>query len=94
MAVVGRVSTRGTLTAARRTRPDVVLVGQPDSDRSQDAARRLVQQLHLRVLTITDDGRNGALYELRPQRIPLGEMSADTLRKAIRGRARPRSPSS
>ena len=90
MTVVGRVTGRDTLAAARRTRADVVLVGQRDSERAQIAASKLVEELHLKVLTIADDGRTGTLYELRPQRIPLGEMSAETLRTAIRGQ-RPRS---
>jgi len=86
MAVVGRVSARDSAAAARRSRADVVVVGQDGTVEADATACRLVRQLGLRVLTITDDGKRGVLYELRPQRIALGDMSADTLCKAIRGR--------
>ena len=39
----------------------------------------------VRVLGITDNGRQTYLYELRPQRVCLGEVSPQTLVEAIRG---------
>lgn len=38
-----------------------------------------------RVLAIADEGRAGILYELRPHRIPIGELSAASLVAVIRG---------
>jgi hypothetical protein len=39
-----------------------------------------------KVVVVAGDGKTGTLYELRPQRVPLGEMSAAAVRNAIRGR--------
>jgi hypothetical protein len=38
----------------------------------------------LRLVAVSGDGRNAALYELRPCRIPLGELSPQTLVDAVR----------
>jgi hypothetical protein len=51
-----------------------------------------VQNPRLKVLAISDDGKTGALHEMRPHRIPLGAMSAESLCDAIRGRAREEFP--
>ena len=87
MAVVGRVTSRTSLAAARRSRADVVLIGQAKHDQADETARKLARQLRLKVLTIASDGKGGTLYELRPQRIELGDLSARKLCKAIRARS-------
>jgi hypothetical protein len=84
MAVVGRVGDADLLAAARRTRADVVLVGQKVKDEHEQYGQLLLRRPRLKILAIAHDGRTGSLYELRPRRIPLGEMSADTLCRAIR----------
>jgi hypothetical protein len=84
MTVVGRVGEADLLAAARRTRADVVLVGQKAKDEREQYGHLLLRRPRLKVLAIARDGRTGSLYELRPRRIPLGEMSADALRRAIR----------
>ena len=38
----------------------------------------------MKVLAVAGDGRDAFLYELRPQRVPLGEVSPHTLLEAIR----------
>lgn len=86
MTVIGRVGADDPVVVARRSRADVVLLGQDKSGEADDMAFRLVRRLGLRVLTIADDGKRGALYELRPQRIAIGEVSARTLCNAIRSR--------
>ncbi|MGH3260709.1 MAG: hypothetical protein ACRDNS_01805, partial [Trebonia sp.] len=44
---------------------------------------RLMDSRHgARVLTVSHDGRSGEVYEMRPQRSHVGELSADTLRAA------------
>jgi len=40
------------------------------------------------VLVVSADGRETALFELRPQRTPLGEVSPQTIVDAIRGACR------
>jgi len=44
----------------------------------------LYGRVHLKVIEIEGEGRRGSLYELRPHRVPLGEMSATGLLDAIR----------
>jgi DNA-binding NarL/FixJ family response regulator len=88
MAVVGHVSDGDLLAAAQRTRANVVLVEQKAKDgreEREEYERLLLQQPLLKVLAIANDGKTGALYELHPRRVPLGEMSADALCNAIRG---------
>jgi len=63
--------------------PDFIIVGE-DAAVQQDV-RRLVGAHHgLRALEVQSDGRDSVLYELRPHRISLGEVSSDTLVRAIR----------
>ena len=83
MTVVGRVGDADVLAAARRTRADAVLVGQKAKDEREQYGPLLLRRPRLKVLAIAHDGRTGSLYELRPRRVPLGEMSADVLRRAI-----------
>lgn len=88
MTVVGQVSDGDLLAAAQRTRANVVLVAQKANDRREEHEeykQLLLQQPLLKVLAIANDGKSGSLYELRPQRVPLGDMSAAVLRQAIRG---------
>jgi hypothetical protein len=63
---------------------DVAIVGTSDPDDLQLPARLLSETPRLRVLMIATSGRAAALYELRPQRTTLGEMSAPELMRAIR----------
>jgi DNA-binding NarL/FixJ family response regulator len=88
MVVVGVVDEDNLLAAARRARADVLIVGQA-KDEDDDYAPLLFRQPRLKVLAIADSGRTGALYELRPRRIALGEISARTLARAIRRHAPP-----
>jgi DNA-binding NarL/FixJ family response regulator len=46
--------------------------------------RLLALRPQIRVLGIERDGRETFLYELRPQRIPLGEVSSETLVDVMR----------
>jgi len=64
--------------------PDVVITG---ADRaSEDAVMSLLRRRRgVRVFGISADGRHVTLYELRPQRIPLGELAPATLVTAVRG---------
>jgi len=85
MTVVGRVGDGDLFAAAQRTGADVILIGQKANDNREQYNDLLLRQARLKVLTIADDGKTGSLYELRPQRIPLSEVSADVLCAAIRG---------
>jgi chemotaxis response regulator CheB len=67
-----------------RAEPDVVITG---ADRmSEDAVTNLLRRRHpMRILGISADARQVTLHELRPQRVPLGELAPATLIAAIRG---------
>jgi hypothetical protein len=77
------------LAAARRARATVLLVGHGARQEREEYASLLLRRPRLKVVAVAGDGRTGALYELRPERVPLGEMSAAALRSAIRGRPLP-----
>ena len=74
------------LTAVRRTRANVVLAERGADDERETYAPLLYARPRLRIIAVAGDGSTGLLYELRPQRIAVGEMSADALAKAVRRR--------
>lgn len=62
---------------------DVLITGRDDP---AWAAALLRRQPTLRVLALTRGGKEGLLYELRPQRVALGEVSPRQLLAEIRNR--------
>jgi hypothetical protein len=85
MVIIGQAKDdEDLLVAAQQTRANVVLVGQTEEDERKKYASLLLRRPRIKVIAIAGDGRTALLYELRPQRIALGEMSADALREAIR----------
>ena len=86
MMIVGQIADFDLAAAAKRMRADVLVVGDDAGHSPREYAQILLSRPGLKVLAITDDGKNGTLYEMRPHYIPLGEISADTLRDAVRGR--------
>jgi DNA-binding NarL/FixJ family response regulator len=68
----------------RRKAPEVVVLGQTDDELPRVGVRLLRENPALRVLGIAGDGRHAFVYELRPHREPLGELSPDGLIHAIR----------
>lgn len=69
--------------AIEASEPDFVIAG-ADYDFGE-VARVLDERPRLRVLAVAGDGREAFLYELRPTRTPLGEVSPRTIVDAIRG---------
>jgi hypothetical protein len=67
---------------------DVVLIGRDDP---AVAAHVLGERPLLKLLAIVGDARELLLYELRPNREELGELSKDLLLRALRNARRPRS---
>jgi DNA-binding NarL/FixJ family response regulator len=92
MTVVGKVQEHDFAAAVKRARADAILVGEDEAPRTDEYTALLLKNPRLKVLAISDDGRTGTLHEMRPHRIPLGAISAETLRDAIRGRAREEFP--
>ncbi|EJN07225.1 hypothetical protein PMI42_07937 [Bradyrhizobium sp. YR681] len=72
-------------TEARRTRADVVVLVQKAPDERDSLASLLRSRPRMRVVTIVASGESGALYELRPHRTVITEITAETLSEAIRG---------
>jgi len=69
--------------------PDVVLIGTTSVE--QSAAALLARWPNARVIAIEQHGRGASMYELRPYRVELGELSpagvVDSIRAAVRGAA-------
>jgi chemotaxis response regulator CheB len=86
MMIVGESADNDLAGAAKRLRADAILVGEDANHDSGEYTQLLLSRPSLKVLAIANEGRNGTLHEMRPQHIPLGEISAETLRDAIRGR--------
>jgi len=89
LTVVDMLADSTDLTAAvERTRADVVVTQQTSSTQEADQIALLLPERRLKIIALTDNGRQGVLYELRPHRASLGDMSADRLVAAIRAAAR------
>jgi len=87
MAVVGVVADGDLPGAIRRTRADVLVVGQDAQGERDSYLPLLLRHPRVKVLAINHNGKSGTLYELRPRRALLGKLSARTLANAIRRRA-------
>jgi hypothetical protein len=62
---------------------DFVIVGSGATEHA--AVRSLVAaNRSVRALELHSDGKESVLYELRPHRVPLGELSPETLLETIR----------
>lgn len=86
LRVVGEVDSSEALVAcARRTRPDVLIVGSEPS--ALTASRRLMaDQRSLRVLEVVlVDDRLGYVDERTPERTLVGDISPEALLAVVRG---------
>ncbi len=87
--VVGEVTQREALLAtAGRLHPDVVILGVQDEQLPDVASALFADHPSMRLLGVSGNGRTAFLYEMRPHRVPLGEVSPEELVRAIRERAR------
>jgi hypothetical protein len=71
-------------TAARHL-ADVLVVGSPEPHDAARADRLLLDGSAARVVLIATSGEDAVLYELRPEKTRLGELSPQGLVDAIRG---------
>ncbi len=68
--------------AVEQDEPDFVIVG---TDAASETVRSVVaDRCRVRALEVQSDGKESVLYELRPHRVPLGEISPATLVQTIR----------
>lgn len=81
-------STEGIVDAVRQTGADLVIAGERDVP-PQAVDSLLDERPRARALAVSRDGRSGVIYELRPVRRAIGELSAATLRAAVRATAGP-----
>ena len=72
------------LLAAGQRQADVVVLGLNDADFPGICSHLLSEYPHLKLLGVTADGRRAFLYELRPQKVAIGEVSPEGLLAAIR----------
>jgi DNA-binding NarL/FixJ family response regulator len=86
LELVGVVHGSSVARKAERLRADVVIVG---GDDPSIVATLLEQQPRLKVLAVAADARRSWLYALRPERIQLGCLSAESLVAAVRRAAEP-----
>ena len=68
---------------------DVAILAGDDGVLTRRAHELLKVRPLLRILAVGQGGREGSLYELRPHRTPLGELSSQVLLGAVRTGAVP-----
>lgn len=81
------------LELTRRLRPDVVIMGLDSADMASMRWSLFTGDPQLRVLGVVGEGRQTFVYELRPHRTPLGELSPEELLTAVRRSAAARADS-
>src|SRR2546422_828600 len=85
MEMVGTLADPAAIAATvAETNADVVVLGLPDEELPSEYAGLLSTRPQTRLLGVSGDGRRAFLYELRPYRTPLGEVSPQGLVQAIR----------
>lgn len=68
--------------------PAVVVIGAKHPETAESRCPRLLaERAATKLLAVADDGGETFLYELRPSRTPLGELSPSALLAAIRSAA-------
>jgi hypothetical protein len=88
MCIVGTLESVAELASeARRTQPDIVVLGLEGTGLPRACSELLAERPELRVLGIEQDAADAGLYELRPRRVPLGVVSPAEIAETIRGAA-------
>lgn len=85
MSVVGRASSLDQLRpVALATAADVVIVGLHNAELPATYFELLLERPRMKVLAIEERGGHAWLYELRPERVAIGEVSPDEVVDTIR----------
>ena len=74
--------------ASAAEQADVLVLSQPDPEDEAIPVSMLLHSPRSRVLARGADARRAVLFELRPQRTALGELSRESLLAAVHGGAR------
>jgi len=79
-------SVAGLSEAVQRYAPDVLVSGVAVATNGANGtySELFSMDRHLKVITVAEDGRQGCLYRLRLERVPLGELSSECLARAVR----------
>jgi DNA-binding NarL/FixJ family response regulator len=90
LTVVAECSDPVDLQAAMdRSGAQVVVCGLDEAEAADVGAQVLEQPARVKVIAIQDDGRRAVIWELRPQRTELGNLSPRLLVEALRRVERP-----
>jgi|SRR5262245_15751167 len=85
MGVVGRTSSLTELhELARETDPDVVIVGIGDDELPEECLDLLLERPRVKVLALQEHAGRARLYELRPERVEIGDVTPDEVVETIR----------
>jgi DNA-binding NarL/FixJ family response regulator len=76
--------------AVKKARADIVILSEQAARQPQVHPELLYSRPHLKVFSITSDGHRFFVNELRPFRASLGEISPESLVRAIRSSAQTR----
>jgi DNA-binding NarL/FixJ family response regulator len=88
--VVGEADNEDVLVdLATREQPDVVVLGSVSADAQTIGHRLLDCCPFVKVVALTSNGRTTFLFELRPQKIELGELSPSELGRVVTRLMRP-----
>jgi DNA-binding NarL/FixJ family response regulator len=89
LRIVGSLESVSELASqARRTRPDVLVLGLDGSDLPRECDELFADRPHMRILGVEANGGEVGLYELRPHRVALGSLSPAELARSILSAAR------
>lgn len=72
------------LDASKKYMPDIIVTSLGEDGANTTYTDLLLECPRVKVLDVRSDGRKGYLYELRPERKLLGEVSPESLVTAIR----------
>jgi DNA-binding NarL/FixJ family response regulator len=93
VAIVARsASLDGLPELARRTDPDVLVVGLDSPELPAECVELLMERPRMRVLGIVAHEGTAWVYELRPEQIELGEVSPEDVVDLIRSAVQRPSP--
>lgn len=87
MHIVGALQNGGAnalAAALHATATDVVILGLDTEARAAAYESLLFDHCRVRLVAIVGDGREAFVYELRPNRVPIAELTADELLDVIR----------
>lgn len=72
------------LVSDNESAPDVIVIGIGDGDVNGICGRLLARHPQVKIVAVGGDGRRVFLYDLRPHRVAVGEVSPEELLQAIR----------